>query len=111
MAHLSISLLGPFQVTLDQQPVTGFQSRKVQALLACLAAESERPHTREALAGLLTTLLEPREVEAIALGQGRAVRVVPGKGKVPELYRIGDCVSPRKVDMAIWEGHKIGREI
>ena len=33
------------------------------------------------------------------------------KGKVPELYRIGDCVSPRRVDMAIWEGHKIGREI
>jgi hypothetical protein len=33
------------------------------------------------------------------------------KGKVPELYRIGDCVSPRKVDMAIWEGLKIGREI
>jgi len=33
------------------------------------------------------------------------------KGKVAELYRIGDCVSPRKVDMAIWEGHKLGREI
>jgi NADPH-dependent 2,4-dienoyl-CoA reductase/sulfur reductase-like enzyme len=33
------------------------------------------------------------------------------KGKVDELYRIGDSVSPRKVDMAIWEGHKIGREI
>lgn len=33
------------------------------------------------------------------------------KGKVPELYRIGDSVAPRKVDMAIWEGHKIGREI
>ncbi len=33
------------------------------------------------------------------------------KGKVQELYRIGDCVAPRKVDMAIWEGHKIGREI
>lgn len=33
------------------------------------------------------------------------------KGTVPELYRIGDCVSPRKVDMAIWEGHKLGREI
>ena len=53
MAHLSISLLGPFQVTLDQQPVTGFHSRKVQALLATLAAEPDRPHTREALAGLL----------------------------------------------------------
>ncbi|HIJ86321.1 MAG TPA: mycofactocin system FadH/OYE family oxidoreductase 2 [Desulfuromonadales bacterium] len=33
------------------------------------------------------------------------------KGSVRELYRIGDCVSPRKVDMAIWEGHKLGREI
>lgn len=33
------------------------------------------------------------------------------KGKVPELYRIGDCVAPRKVDMAIWEGHRVGREI
>ena len=33
------------------------------------------------------------------------------KNKVKELYRIGDCVSPRKVDMAIWEGHKVGREI
>lgn len=33
------------------------------------------------------------------------------KGKVAELYRIGDCVAPRKVDMAIWEGHRIGREI
>lgn len=33
------------------------------------------------------------------------------KGKVKELYRIGDCVAPRKVDMAIWEGHRVGREI
>jgi mycofactocin system FadH/OYE family oxidoreductase 2 len=33
------------------------------------------------------------------------------KGKVKELHRIGDCVAPRKVDMAIWEGHRIGREI
>jgi hypothetical protein len=33
------------------------------------------------------------------------------KGRVKELYRIGDCVAPRKVDMAIWEGHKVGRQI
>ena len=31
------------------------------------------------------------------------------KGKVGALYRIGDCVAPRKIDMAILEGHKIGR--
>lgn len=33
------------------------------------------------------------------------------KGKVKELHRVGDCVAPRKVDMAIWDGHKVGREI
>lgn len=33
------------------------------------------------------------------------------KGKVKELHRIGDCVAPRKVDMAIWEGHQVGRTI
>lgn len=31
------------------------------------------------------------------------------KGKIQEVYRIGDCVAPRKTDMAIVEGHRIGR--
>ena len=30
------------------------------------------------------------------------------KGKVKELYRVGDCVAPRKTDMAILEGHRVG---
>jgi mycofactocin system FadH/OYE family oxidoreductase 2 len=33
------------------------------------------------------------------------------KGKVKELYRIGDCVAPRKTDMAIVEGHRVGRKL
>jgi DNA-binding SARP family transcriptional activator/predicted ATPase len=53
MAHLSLSLLGPFQITLDGQPVTGFKSNKVRALLAYLAMEAHQPHPREVLAGLL----------------------------------------------------------
>ncbi|MBI2866001.1 MAG: FAD-dependent oxidoreductase, partial [Chloroflexi bacterium] len=31
------------------------------------------------------------------------------KGQVKELYRIGDCLSPRRVEHAIFEGHKLGR--
>ena len=31
------------------------------------------------------------------------------KGKIKELYRIGDCIAARKIDMAIWEGNKVGR--
>ena len=53
MAHLSIYLIGPFQTTVNSQVVTSFQSNKVRSLLAILAAEPERPHSRETLAGLL----------------------------------------------------------
>lgn len=53
MAHLSLTLMGPFEALLDGQAATGFQSAKVRALLAFLAVEMARPHTREKLAGLL----------------------------------------------------------
>jgi len=33
------------------------------------------------------------------------------KGKAKELYRIGDCVSPRRVTAAILEGHDLGMRI
>ncbi len=33
------------------------------------------------------------------------------KGKVPELHRVGDCVAPRKVIEATYEGEIVGREI
>lgn len=33
------------------------------------------------------------------------------KGRVKVLHRIGDCVAPRKIDMAILEGDKVGRMI
>ncbi|MFC1933250.1 mycofactocin system FadH/OYE family oxidoreductase 2 [Chloroflexota bacterium] len=33
------------------------------------------------------------------------------KGRVKKLYRIGDCVAPRKIDMAMHEGDKLGRMI
>lgn len=53
MTRLSIRLLGPLQVTLDGQPVTGFETTKARALLAYLANEADRPHRREFLAELL----------------------------------------------------------
>jgi len=33
------------------------------------------------------------------------------KDQVKELYRIGDCVAPRKIDMAIHEGYKVGKSV
>jgi mycofactocin system FadH/OYE family oxidoreductase 2 len=33
------------------------------------------------------------------------------KGRVKELYRVGDCVAPRGIDMAILEGRKLGETL
>ena len=33
------------------------------------------------------------------------------KGQVPNLHRVGDCVAPRKIDHAIYEGYLAGREL
>ncbi len=53
MTTLQIALLGSFQVALDGQLVTTFESDKARALLAYLAVEADRPHRRESLAALL----------------------------------------------------------
>ena len=52
MARLSLSLLGPLEVTLLGEPVTAFKYDKVRALLIFLAVEAQRPHRREWLAEL-----------------------------------------------------------
>ena len=54
MAHLSLTLLGQFQIRLADQLLTNFESDKVRALLCYLAVEpSGVPHSRDSLAALL----------------------------------------------------------
>lgn len=33
------------------------------------------------------------------------------KGKCKETYRIGDSVTPRKIEQSIWDGEEIGRQL
>ena len=62
MRHLTVRVLGPFEVTIDSAPVTGFAYAKVRALLAFLAVEAHHPHPRAELA----TLLWPEQPERTA---------------------------------------------
>ncbi len=62
MPRLALSLLGSFQAVVDEQPIVAFESDKARALLAFLAVESGRPHSRERLAGLLW----PESTETLA---------------------------------------------
>ena len=52
MPTVKLYLLGGFQITRDDQPLTAFRSDRARALLAYLALESNRPLTRPHLAKL-----------------------------------------------------------
>ena len=57
---------------------------------------------------------EIKGVDAVVFAVGGAA--VDGlyralKGKVEVLYAAGDCVAPRGVEQAVYEGHKVGRAI
>jgi DNA-binding SARP family transcriptional activator len=69
MARLCLSLLGLFQASLDDRPVSGFETVKTRALLAYLADEPGRAHSRSTLAGLLF----PERAETAALNNLRHV--------------------------------------
>ena len=64
MAELYLTFLGGFRVTLDGDPVTGFPTDKVRALLVYLALEGERAHGRSSLAGLFWPDVPERQARA-----------------------------------------------
>src|SRR5690348_13784367 len=53
MARLSLAFLGPVEVNLDAQLLTGFAYDKVRSLLIYLAMEAAHPQPRMVLAELL----------------------------------------------------------
>ena len=89
MAHLSIRLLGPFDVRLDDRLVSGFVSDKVRALLAYLVTQSDRAFRRETLAGLLW----PDVPETSARNSLRTA-LVNLRTRSPSASRISTVTSP-----------------
>jgi hypothetical protein len=54
------------------------------------------------------------EVDTVVLATGPKANdalYLELKGRVANLERIGDCVAPRKLDHAIYEGYLAGREL
>ena len=67
MPNASLTVLGTFALHIDGRPVRGFPTDKARALLAYLALEANRPHTR----ALLAALLWPDVAEEAALSNLR----------------------------------------
>ena len=88
MPRLTLGLLGPVEVALDGEPVTGLAYEKVRALLAYLAVESDRPHHRDTLAALLPPLTLQTLVEN-ALKHGLRALAEGGVVQIQALVRDG----------------------
>ncbi|MCU0579786.1 MAG: FAD-dependent oxidoreductase, partial [Desulfobacterota bacterium] len=68
--------------------------------------------TRQRLARKGVALVDFEGYETVVLAAGNTASdglYFDLKGKVPEIYRIGDCLAPRLTDMAIADGHRVGR--
>lgn len=86
--HLSLSFLGSFQVTLENQPAK-FATDRARALLAYLAVEADRPHRREALAYLLwPDHPESRARQNLSQALARARRAIHDRRASPPFLRI-----------------------
>lgn len=68
MRRITIRLLGPFEVTIDGATVTTFEYAKVRALLAYLAVEFHRSHSRAEFATLLWAD-QPERAARVSLSQ------------------------------------------
>ncbi len=92
MSRLALYLLGSFHVTLDDQLISDFESQRAEALLAYLAIESDRPHSREALAGLLwPDYPEPaarRNLTQSLVRLRHAIGDPPAQGTIPPVLLI-----------------------
>ncbi len=51
------------------------------------------------------------ETVVLAMGAAPDKNLADMKNKVPEFFMIGDCVKPRKIIDAVYEGAKVGSEI
>ena len=93
--HLSLSLLGSFKATVAGQPLVASRAKRIEALLAYLVMEADRPHRREALVGLLFSNIS-EEMARVNLRQTltRLRRVIKdGKSSPPFLLLTRETIQ------------------
>lgn len=94
MARLEMTLLGPVQIVLDGNPVPSLPYDKVRALLACVAAEPDRPHRREALAALLWPEDDERAARhSLSQALWTLRQCLPDAGDTPVLLITRDAIQ------------------
>ena len=70
-----------------------------------VACETELGDTFELEADAVVLVTQRVSDEALYL------ELAGDRGALEGVYRVGDCVAPRLIADAIWDGHRLGREI
>ncbi len=103
IVSLSISVLGPFQATLAGVPVSDFKYNKARALLAYLALEADRPHSRGELCALLWSELPERAARRNLTQVLVALREALGESETGAAWLLTSAESVRlNADQALW---------
>ena len=102
MAHVTVLLLGTWQLRHNEQPITGLISDKARALLAYLAVE-KRPFRREHLAGLLWPTQTEKQARAnLRRALSNLRHVLKDDEASPPHFRTNRQIIQLNPDGALW---------
>ncbi len=71
--------------------------------------DKKNVHIKEIYSSNINIIKEIDKVVIVGFERVNNSLYIELKGKVTELYSVGDCISPGKVDRAILDGEKLGR--
>lgn len=100
---LHVTLLGPYAVTVDNQPITRFATDRERGLLAYLAVFPNRPHRRDALAGLFWPNRD-NETARRSLRQSLSRLRAAFNEQTPDLSDRLFTVTPQSIQLNLAEG-------
>ena len=109
-ANLPFETIGPMTRRLRSLGVTLLPMHRVSTI------EPGKVLAYDAVKVAGTRVLEEIELPADVVVYFAGKRARSGlaatlEGKVPEIHMVGDCVSPRRINHAVLEGHQVGRSL
>ncbi len=110
----SMNTVGQHLIPMELQlllPRLAFKGVRIIASHEVVAIDGPTVHLRHVWTG---QLLQLEGVDSVVVITGRRPNdelYFALKGRVKELHRIGDCLSPRTLEYAIWEGEMVGRAL
>jgi len=101
----------PLSLPLLMRRLVSCEAVDLQPMATVTKIEGQKVHIMNVMSGQEKTL-EDIDTVVVASDQKVCFDLYRGlKDKIKEIYSVGDCVAPRKIDAAIMDGYRVGRQI